>query len=123
MTVAYGTMMCMGRQRLNGPVTQYVAASLEATRIQHGLTYDAVVEASGLSKSVVVYSLKGRQGVTVDAYVMLCDALSIDPGELLDAAADATSAAVRSDLGLAADNPGVPTDRERMEQEWGDDPA
>ncbi|WP_130865814.1 hypothetical protein [Acidipropionibacterium timonense] len=27
------------------------------------------------------------------------------------------------EVALAADNPGVPTDRERMEQEWGDDPA
>ena len=24
---------------------------------------------------------------------------------------------------LAADNPGIPTDRERMEAEWGDEPA
>ncbi|MEH1498426.1 hypothetical protein [Cutibacterium avidum] len=29
----------------------------------------------------------------------------------------------RREATLAADNPGVPTDRERMEAEWGDEPA
>lgn len=29
----------------------------------------------------------------------------------------------RPEVDLAADNPGTPTDRERMEAEWGDDPA
>ncbi|ERS24815.1 hypothetical protein HMPREF1301_00200 [Propionibacterium sp. KPL2005] len=112
--------MVMGRQRLNGPVTQRVAAALEAQRALQGMTYDSLAAKSGLAKGATVYSLKGERGITVDAYVSLCTALDIDPGELLDAAVAATTPDV---LTLAAYNPGVPTDRERMEAEWGDEPA
>ncbi|WP_195839905.1 helix-turn-helix domain-containing protein [Cutibacterium porci] len=110
----------MGRQKLTGPVTRYVASALAAERSRRGVTYDSLVESSGLSKGAVVGALTGTRSIAIEAFVAICEALDVDSGELLDAAAEV---ARPPEVDLAADNPGTPTDRERMEAEWGDDPA
>lgn len=50
------------------------------------MTYDALVEATGLSKPLVLYGLQGERALTVEAFVLLCNALRCSASRLLNQA-------------------------------------
>ena len=74
----------MVRRKAVGAATRYIAIALQTKREQAGLTYDDLSERTGLSKSGVLYSLKGEQAITLEALLALCHALDLDPGVLLN---------------------------------------
>lgn len=55
----------MVRRKAVGAATRYIAIALQTKREQAGLTYDDLSERTGLSKSGVLYSLKGEQAITL----------------------------------------------------------
>lgn len=117
----------MGIKKLVGPITEHVAGEFRAQRARLQLTYDQEASATGLAKGTVVYALKGEQAITVEAYVVLCDALQIDAARLIDEAVEATTPTppiTEADaVQLAADHTTTPTDRDRLEAKDHDDPA
>ena len=77
----------MGRGRLTGPATAYVAGELRAERARQGLTIDELAERSGVAKTTVNRALKGDTALAVEVLIPLCAALRIDLGQLLNEAA------------------------------------
>lgn len=74
-----------------GPYTAWIAERLNARRAELGLSYDRVVELSGLSKPTVHGALNGKQAIAIEAYVALCAALETDAARLMDDAEEAIS--------------------------------
>lgn len=56
-----------------------VAAELRAERSRQQISYDAIVEATGLSKSAVLRYLKGERDIPLPAFFALCDAIGLSP--------------------------------------------
>ncbi len=109
-----------------GPYTAWVASRLLARKGELGISYDKIVELTGVSKPAVHGALNGKQAIALEVYVLLCDALQVDAGDLLDQAEAAltTTPTPPSVFELAADYSDEPTDYERFEAEHDhDDPA
>lgn len=80
-----------------------VAAELRAQRGRVKKTVDAVVQETGLSKSAVLNYLNDKRDIPVPALYLLCRALGISPGDVIDLAERAESVAQRQqDYGLVA---------------------
>lgn len=56
-----------------------VAAELRAERARRQITFDDLVDATGLSKSAVLRYLNGQRDIPLPAFFALCDALSLSP--------------------------------------------
>lgn len=77
----------MGREKLTGPATQYVAEELRAQRARLKLTYADVETATGLSRMTVLRALSGDAAIAIETAIRLCDAFGLDVGLLIDRAA------------------------------------
>ena len=63
-----------------------VAGELRAERARQDITWDALVEATGISKSSVLRYLKGTRDIPLPEYVALCGALGLSPTEVFERA-------------------------------------
>lgn len=66
-----------------------VAAELRAERGRSQLTIDALVQATGLSKSAVLNYLNGKRDIPTPAFMELASALGADPRVIFDRAYEA----------------------------------
>ena len=67
-----------------------VAAELRAQRARTGVTYDGLVEATGLSKSSVFKYMNGKREIPMSSFFALCRALDITPQAIFTAAEQAS---------------------------------
>jgi len=76
----------MGRERLVGPATQWIAGELRAAQARQRLTLDDIVKRTGVARSTVDRSLKGESAIAVEVLIPLCAGLSVDVGWLMSEA-------------------------------------
>ena len=65
-----------------------VAAELRAERARVGISYDALVETTGIAKSSVQRYLGGKRDIPVPALLDLCRGLGVSPRVIFDRAYD-----------------------------------
>lgn len=83
-----------------------------------------LAEQVGASQNYVAKRLRDEASFTLDDVAAISAALDLDPaGVLALAQSDMTQRSDEDFLGMAAYEASGPTDRERMEAQWGDDPA
>jgi transcriptional regulator with XRE-family HTH domain len=63
-----------------------VATELRAQRARVRITYDALVQETGLAKSTLVNYLEGRRPIPLSAFAEICRALRADQREVFTAA-------------------------------------
>lgn len=63
-----------------------VAAELRAERARKKVTFDEVVERSGLSKSGVLRYLNGQRDIPLPAFFAICEALGVSPTVIFERA-------------------------------------
>lgn len=68
---------------LSSPLTLYVGRTLSRIRIERGLSQEAVGKMLGVTASAICYYESGRNAMKLDSFVALCDALGVEPGDLL----------------------------------------
>lgn len=81
----------MVRHALTGPVTAYIAAEFRAQRGRLAWTFDDLERHAELGRATIHRALKGDAGLTVEAFVQIARALSLDPVRLLREASAAAS--------------------------------
>lgn len=64
-------------------LTQAVADALTAEKAVRHVTYDALVDATGISRSQVIRYFQGKRSMTVAELEAICGVLGLDPLELL----------------------------------------
>ena len=64
-------------------LTQAVADALTAEKAVQRITFDALVEATGISRSQVIRYFKGTRSMTTDDLESICAALGLDPFEVV----------------------------------------
>ena len=85
---AFWYCSCVGSRRCKGPVTEHVATEFQAQRGCLQVSYADLAECTGLSEPTVVGCLKGVRTIALEAYLLLCAALELEAGKLLDEAQD-----------------------------------
>lgn len=63
-----------------------VAGELRAQRARVKITFDQLTERTGMAKTTVLNYLNGRRDIPIPAFIALCEALSVSPGDIFDAA-------------------------------------
>ncbi|MDU4676008.1 MAG: helix-turn-helix transcriptional regulator [Cutibacterium avidum] len=119
-------------------INEAVAAAIRAQRAVSGHTVRELSEQSGVPLSTLMRILGAQRDIKVTQVADIAKVLDMAPHEIVE---DAERIMGRQDAeqpsnirrlrdstppvpeNIAADNPGTPTDRERMEAEWGDEPA
>lgn len=76
----------MGRESLYSEVSEYIAGELRAQRARLDMTIDALAAASGVKRGSVARALSGKAAITIDVLLPLCQALRLNPGDLLNGA-------------------------------------
>lgn len=83
----------MTRRQMIGPVAEHVAMELRSQWGRLEMSYDALAEVAGLSKSTVIKSFKGQQAIALEVFAALTKALWVEPvklfGEAVAAAREA----------------------------------
>lgn len=76
----------MGRVKLVGPTTEYIAGELRAQQARRSWTLDDIVERTGVARSSVDRALKGKSALSVEVLIPLAAGMEVDLGALLKAA-------------------------------------
>ncbi|MEA5645899.1 MAG: helix-turn-helix transcriptional regulator [Cutibacterium granulosum] len=119
-------------------INEAVAAAIRAQRAVSGHTVRELAERSGVPLSTLMRILGAQRDIKVTQVADIAKVLDVAPCEIVE---DAERIMGRQNTeqpsnvrrlrgstppvpeNIAAYRPGHPTERERMEKEWGDDPA
>lgn len=72
-------------------LTRSVAEVLTAEKAVKRITFDALVEATGISRSQVIRYLKGTRSMTIAELESICSVIGLDPFAVLSGAAERLS--------------------------------
>ena len=78
-----GYVSDMGRQKLVGPMTDYLAGELRAQKSRRKWTLDEIEARSGIDRSTVERAIKGTHGVAFEVMVVFCEAMELDPRQIV----------------------------------------
>jgi len=70
-----------------GPATEYLAGELRAQRARLSLSFDDLVQRTGLPRATIFAALSGQRAIAAEVLVMLCTAMNLDAGALMSSAA------------------------------------
>ena len=68
----------MGRAKLIGPATTFIAGELRAQQARKEWSLDQIAERSGVSRSTVDRALKGDSALSIETLMALCDGMGLD---------------------------------------------
>lgn len=63
-----------------------VATELRAQRARVRISYESLVEATGLARSTLANYLEGRRQIPLEAFIDICAALHVEPRDIFAAA-------------------------------------
>lgn len=77
-------------------MTEFIASTLSARKLELGLTLDQIAERTRWDRNTVDRSLKGQSALAVEAFVDIARAMDLDPADVLRQAARLQVSAVSS---------------------------
>ncbi|PFG17244.1 hypothetical protein ATK74_1807 [Propionicimonas paludicola] len=91
--------MTGNRKVLAATATAYISAEFERAKLAKRVSVRALATEAHLGSSTVQRALKGSSDLPVEAYLMMCSALGINPVDLMKRAEEHASAAHGDKLG------------------------
>ncbi|MCW5952478.1 MAG: helix-turn-helix transcriptional regulator, partial [Propionibacteriaceae bacterium] len=93
----------MGRKTLTGPVTEHIAGEFRAERARLDLSYSEVAEKAGVAESTVQRASRATGGLNIEAFCAICEALDLDPVEVLSKAVVSRSGSATGAISQSGD--------------------
>lgn len=79
----------MGKEKLVGPATQYIAGELRAQKARMGWSLDDIAARSDIARGTVDRALKGLSAIAIEIFIPLAEGMELDPISLLRDAGNA----------------------------------